>query len=595
MQYKGSIVMEFSAIITMLLVAVVLLLLIVTRLSADIILMGAALLLMLTGILEPAEALAGFSNTGVLTVAVLYVVAAGLTETGAVQWIAQNLLGRPTSVRRAYGRLLLPAAGMSGFLNNTAVVAMLLPAVQDWSARLRIPASKMLIPLSYMAIVGGTMTLIGTSTNLVVNGLLQSEKGVSLRMFDIAFIGVPLTLAVALFIYFFGDRLLPNRQSALEQLDEAREYSVEFTVVAGGPIVGKTVSAAGLRSLTHGYLARIEREDHLVLEVTPETHLDPGDVLIFIGAPQCTGELRQIRGLTPNAGDVQKLSVPHAQRRLVEAIVGADCAGVGMSVKESGFRGRYNAVILSISRNGEMLLGKIGEVKLRVGDTLLMEAGEDFVSHYKNRRDFMLVSTLSDHAPANFKKAPWAIAILLGMVLLNAFGILEVIQAALLAAAAMLATGCLSAGNLRRHIDLQVIIVIAASFALGAAMVKTGAAQMAAEAILIPGMSSFAALAMVFLVTVLCTELLTNNAAAILVFPIAMAVAETVGANFMPFAITVMIAASASFIIPIGYQTNLMVMGPGGYRVWDFVRIGIPVSIISGIVTLTVVPLVWPL
>ena len=587
--------MGFDAVFTMVTIALVLLLLLTTRLSADIIFMGAALVLMITGILEPDEAFVGFSNTGVLTVAVLYVVAAGLTETGAVQWMAQNLLGKPRTVRGAYGRMLLPVGGLSAFLNNTTVVAMLLPAIREWSKRQKLSSSKLLIPLSYMAITGGTITIIGTSTNLVVNGLLKSQKDVSLRMFDIAVVGLPLTAAAALFIFAFGNRLLPERRDALEQLEEAREYIVGFTVLPDGPIAGKSVSAAGLRSLSYGYLARINREDHLVIEVTPETVIDPLDELVFIGAPQCAQELRRMRGLVPSAGDVDKLPVRYAERRLVEAVVGADCASVGQTVRESEFRSKYEAVILSISRDGQMQRGKIGDVRLRIGDTLLMEAGKNFVTRFRDRRDFMLVSHLDDSAPANFRKAPWAILILLAMVLLNAFGIIDVIQAALLAAAAMLATGCLSAGNLRRHIDLQVIIVIASSFALGAAMVKTGAAEIIAETLLFEGISAFGALAMVFVVTVIFTELLTNNAAAILVFPIAMAVADSVGANFMPFAITVMIAASASFIIPVGYQTNLMVMGPGGYKVMDFVRIGVPMSIVSGVVTLSIVPLVWPL
>lgn len=587
--------MGFDAVLTMLVVAAVLGLLAATRLAADVILMSAALALMLMGILTPEEALVGFSNTGVITVAVLYVVAAGLSETGAVQWIAHNLLGRPSSVRGAYARMLLPIGGLSAFLNNTTVVAMMLPAIQEWAAKLRIPASKLLIPLSYMAILGGTVTLIGTSTNLVVDGLLQSEKGVALKMFDIAAVGIPLTVIGALFLTFFGNRLLPDRQGALEQMQSAREYAVEFRVLPRGPLAGKTVAAAGLRNLTHGFLTQVERDERMVVEVSPELVLDPDDVLIFVGAPALANELRQIRGLEPSAGDINKLAIRHSQRRLVEAVVGPDFTGIGQTIRESRFRSRYQAVILSISRSGELMRGKIGDVNLRVGDTLLMETGTDFVRHYRYRRDFMLVSNISNSAPANFRKAPWAILILIAMVLLNAFGVLEVIQAALLASAAMLVTGCLSIGNVRRHIDLQVIIVISASFALGAAMVKTGAAAAIANTLLAVGVGPWGALALVFFVTLCFTELLTNNAAAVLVFPIAMAVADSVGANFMPFAITVMMAASASFIIPIGYQTNLMVMGPGGYRVSDYIRIGIPMSLITAVVTLTIVPLVWPL
>ncbi|WP_258134074.1 MULTISPECIES: SLC13 family permease [unclassified Arthrobacter] len=564
------------------------------RLPADVVLMGAVLILLLSGVLEPAEALVGFANPGVITVAVLYIVAAGLKETGAVQWLANLLLGRPKTQRGAYARLAFPVGALSAFLNNTTVVAMLLPAIQDWSGRLRIPVSKMLIPLSYMAILGGTATLIGTSTNLVIDGLLQSERGVSLGMFDIAAIGVPLAVTGALFLILFAGKLLPTRHGALEQLQAARQYAVEFQVTEDGPVRNKTIAAAGLRSLNYCYLAEIQREQNLVSDVGPETVLHSGDRLTFIGDPRCAGELRKVRGLQPSAGDVGKLDVDHFQRRLVEVVIGPDFAGLGMAVRESRFRSRYKAVVLSISRAGQRLPGKIGDIELRVGDALLLEASLDFVEQYRFRRDFLLVSPINDESPANFRRAPWAVAILVLMVLLNALGLLEVIVAALVAAGLMLATGCVALGKLRRYIDIQVIIVISASFSLGVAMTKTGAASWLAHTLLSVGGGPWMALAAVFFLTVLCTELLTNNAAAVLVFPIAMEIADQIGADFMPFAVAVMIAASASFITPLGYQTNLMVMGPGGYRMQDFVRIGIPMTLLTASVALGLIPLFWP-
>lgn len=587
--------MGIEAVITLCTIATVLLGLAVSRIPADIILMGAVLLLLLTGVLQPVEAFVGFSNPGVITVAVLYVVAAGLNETGAVQWIAHNLLGRPKTTRGAYARLTFPVGGLSAFLNNTTVVAMMIPAVQEWSARLRIPASKMLIPLSYMAILGGTATLIGTSTNLVVDGLLQSERKVSLSIFEISAIGVPLTIAGATFLVLFGNKLLPDRAGTLDQLKSAREYAVEFVVEPGGPICGKNIATAGLRNLTHGYLAEIQREEQLITGVGPDMVLNTGDKLMFIGDPRCATELRKTRGLSPTAGDVGKLDVNHYQRRLVEVVIGPDFAGLGKAIRESRFRSRYQAVVLSISRGGKRQLGKIGDVELHIGDALLLEASTDFVEQYRFRRDFLLVSPINDESPANFRKAPIAISILFAMILLNAIGLVDVIVAAMLAAGAMLATGCLAVGKVRRYIDMQVIIVIAASFALGVAMDKTGAAQMLASSVVGMGGGPWVALAGVYVTTVLCTELLTNNAAAVLMFPIAMEVADQSGANFLSFAIAIMIAASAGFIIPIGYQTNLMVMGPGGYRLMDFVRIGVPMSLLTGSLSLILIPLIWPL
>ncbi|WP_026533698.1 SLC13 family permease [Arthrobacter sp. H14] len=586
--------MGFDAYLTLAVVVAVLAALSLTRLAADVILVAAMVTLMVSGVLTPSEALSGFANTGVITIAVLYVVATGLKETGAVQWIANRLLGQPKNVKQAQLRLLAPASGLSAFMNNTTVVAMFIPAVQEWAGKLRLPPSKLLLPLSYAAIVGGTCTLIGTSTNLVVDGLLQSRLDVSLQMFEMAWVGVPLVIVGGTFLYFFADKLLPDRESVLEQFGSAREYAVEVDVDPRGPLVRQTIASAGLRSLQHGYLADIERDGQLMPGVPPETQLQAGDTLMFIGAPECARELRRIRGLIPANGDVHKLKIDHHKRQLVEAVIGPDFAGLNQSVRESRFRSRYQAVILSISRNGERLPGKVGDIELELGDTLLLETGQDFVDQYRYRRDFLLVSALQDSTPPDFKRAPWALGILISMVVVSAVGLLSILHAAFLAAGAMLAIRCMPYSKARRSIDLSVLIVIASSFALGAAMSKTGAAEQIANWLLFSdGIPPWVGLLLVYAMTVVFTELLSNNAAAVLMFPIAVSVAEQLDVSFMPFVLAIMFAASASFMTPIGYQTNLMVMGPGGYRLSDYFRLGGPLSILMGITVLGIVPLVW--
>ncbi|MDR5865935.1 SLC13 family permease [Halomonas koreensis] len=584
-----------GAYLTLATVLAVLVTLVTTRIAPDVVLMAALAVLVVSGILTPGEALVGFSNPGVMTIATLYVVAAGLKETGAIQWIAHGLLGRPKRLRRAQLRVLLPSAGLSAFMNNTTVVAMFIPAIQEWASRLKLPPSKLLMPLSYAAILGGTCTLIGTSTNLVVDGLLQTERGLSLSMFELAWVGVPLLMVGGVFLMLFADRLLPNRRGVLEQLEQAREYAVEVVVAAKGPLVGKSIADAGLRSLSHGYLADIERHGRLLTAVPPETELQAGDVLVFIGAPECARELRRIHGLRPANGDVHKLDIDHHRRCLVEAVIGPDFAGLGQTVRESRFRSRYQAVILSISRHGQRLPGKLGDIRLQVGDTLLLEAAQDFVDQYRYRKDFLLVSGLNDSTPPDFRKAPLAITILGAMVTASASGWLSILEAALLAGGAMLVTRCVPASKARRYLDLTVLIVIAASFALGAAMAKTGAAaQIAQWLLLIDGLAPWTALAVIYAMTVIFTELITNNAAAVLMFPIAMAVAEQLGVNELPFAVAIMFAASASFMTPLGYQTNLMVLGPGGYRFLDYLRLGAPLSLIVGVTAVGLIPVVWP-
>ncbi|MDO6565150.1 SLC13 family permease [Amphritea sp. 1_MG-2023] len=587
--------MEFSAGLTLLLLASVLLLLIFSRIAADMVLMAALGLLILAKVLTPAEALVGFSNPGVMTIAAFYVIAAGLKETGAVGWVGQLLLGLPNSEKQSLLRVILPTAVLSAFMNNTAVVAMFIPAVQDWARRIKIPVSKLLLPLSYAAILGGTCTLIGTSTNLVVDGLLQAETGVALGMFDLAWVGVPVLLIAGGLIILLAPLLLPARKGVVEQLESAREYVVELVVSPSGPVVGKTVAQAGLRQLTYGYLVDIKRRGALLTAVAPDSVLEADDVLVFIGAPESAHELRGVRGLMPQDDGFEKLNIAVQERCLVEAVVGPDFFGLGQTIRESRFRGRYRAAILSVCRQGQRLDGKIGDVRLQVGDTLLMEASDDFVSQYRSRRDFLLVSALNESTPPDFAKAPLAIGTLLMMVLVSALGLLSILEAAILAAGVMLATRCVSVSRARRNVDLSVLIVIAASFALGAAMVKTGNARMIAEWVLFhDGISPWQALIVMYLMTVLFTELITNNAAAVLMFPVAMALADQLGVSYMPFVIAVMFAASASFITPLGYQTNLMVYGPGGYRFSDYARLGIPLSLTTAVVSLLLIPQIWP-
>jgi len=585
--------MGYEAYLTLAIVMAVLITLIVSSIATDVILMSALAALVITGVLTPLEGLAGFSNPGVMTIATLYIVAAGLKETGAIQWIAGRLLGQPNGVRQGLAKVIMPTSVMSAFMNNTAVVAMFIPSIQEWSKRVNIPASKLLIPLSYAAILGGTCTLIGTSTNLVVDGLMQSTFDYKMGMFSLTWLGLPLLLVGGTFLYFFADRLLPDRQGTIEQLGNAREYSVDVIVDENGPLVGKTIEEAGLRNLSFGYLVEIHRGSRILSAVAPDTQLQAGDELVFIGAPECARELRQIHGLNPANGDVDKLKIASHERCLVEAVIGPEFVGLEQSIKDSRFRTRFQAAILSVSRNGQRITGKIGDIRLQVGDTLLLETGQDFVGQYRSRRDFLLVSAMNDSTPPAFSKAPFALYVLLGMVLLSASGLLSILEAAFLAAGAMLVTRCISVTKARRNIDLTVITVIAASFSLGEAMTKTGMAEQIAQWLMFGGMSPWVMLAIVYVLTTLFTEVITNNAAAILMFPIAVSIAQQLGVDHMPFVIAVMFAASASFIMPLGYQTNLMVMGPGGYQTSDFLKIGIPMSIIVSVTSIVLIPFIW--
>jgi len=598
--------MDIGLIIVFGVVLGVLGLLMLTRIAADAILAAALTVLLAVpvptdgrwklGVISPSDGLSGFSNAGMLTVGVLFVVVAGLRETGAIDWIASHVLGRPRSERSALVRVMAPVWGMSIFLNNTPVVAMMISAIQDWSKRLRIAPSRLMIPLSYSAILGGMCSLIGTSTNLVVAGLVIAHTDLEpLGMFDISRIGVPASVLGFVYLMVLGPRLLPDRQSAQSTLSDARQYTMELLVPASGPLPGKTVDQAGLRNLPGCFLVEIERDGELLSAVGPEQVLRSGDRLLFAGVIDAIRDLVNTRGLAPATDQVFKLDAPRFRRRLFETVVAPGSSLVGRTIRGSAFRNVYNGVVIAVARNGERVRGKIGEIELHVGDLLLVEADPGFAQRNEGSRDFLLVRPLEDSTPRRHDRAPIALAILIAMVLLATFRVYPMLVAAMLAAGAMVLTRCCSITVARRSIDWSVLIVIGSALGIGAAMERTGAADLVARAVLAAaGNNPWLVLLGIYAVTSLLTEVVTNNAAVALTFPITLPIASALDADLMPFIITIMMAGSASFATPLGYQTNLMVYGPGGYRFGDFTRVGLPLNVIVGLVTVTLTPLVFP-
>lgn len=588
--------MTLEILITLAVVAAVFVLLASTRLDTDLVLVSAMMAVTFAGIISPSQALDGFSSPGVMTIAALYLVVAGLRETGAMAWISRWVLGRPRSLMVAQAKLMAVTSALSGVINNTPVVALFIPVAQEWSARYGFPISKLLMPMNHVVTLAGMCTLIGTSTNLIVSSLLRAAvPDVQLGLFDIAAVGLPLTIVGITYALLIGSRLLPDRQGPVEQLQNAREYSVEARVLPGGPLVNRTIAEVGLRSMKYAYVLEIERDERLMTAVGPDEVLRSDDRVTFVGVVDAVNELRRVPGLSVAEDQRFKLNLRNSQRCLIELVLSRTCPMIGQTVRETHFRSVYRAAILSISRDGARLDGKLGDVRLRAGDTLLIEADHGFVERHRYSRDFLLVSSLRDSTPPDFKRAPVALAILAGMVAVAATELMSLFEAAFLAAGLMVATRCVPLSVGRRSIEYPVLVGIAASFALGAALSESGTADLIAGAIgSLAGSDPFWSLALLYLVTVLTTELITNNAAGVMMFPIAMATASGTDASVMPFVIAVMIGASAGFVTPIGYQTNLMIYGPGGYRFSDYLRFGLPLSVLVGITAVVLIPRIWP-
>ncbi|RNF49066.1 TRAP transporter large permease subunit [Marinomonas hwangdonensis] len=568
-----------------------------TRISPHVVMMGVMTILSALGILSATEALAGFSNSGLITVAAMFVVAAGVYGSGGVDLLVNKVLGQPTSVRSALCRIFPPVVLLSGFLNNTPVVATMIPAIHAWARKIKIPPSKLMIPLSYTAILGGTLTLVGTSTNLVINGQYQALTGeAGFSLFSITAVGIPVALAGMAFIWLFLPRWLPDR-SEKQAFGNLREFTLEVTVDPSGPLVGKTVQGANLRQLERVYLVEVERQGTILTAVSSEEVLHGGDRLVFAGDTQAISDLLRIHGIVASSeeGEISSLNKDRAERCLVEAVVSPHCAALGKNIRDAKFRDRYGAVVLAVARNGERVKGNLGNIYLEAGDTLLLEARPAFVTRQRYNKDFLLINDLDTETPRH-ERAWLSWGILIGVVVAAGFGVISMLNAALIGAGLMIVTGCCTISQAEKSLDLTVLITIAASFSLGAALQKTGVAEWLAYYIIdLSAGTPWLMLIMTYVVVSLLTETITNNAAAVLMLPIVLEVTEKASLNNEPFIFAIMMAASASFATPLGYQTNLMVYGPGGYRFSDFLKVGIPMNIFIGAVTLLVLILGWPL
>ena len=558
---------------------------------------GAVVALLVTGVVTPAEAFAGLSNPAPITVAALYVLARAVEKTGAMQPMVAATLGSGGGHRSSLARLLIPTAAASSLLNNTPIMAMLVPQVENWAHRTGESPSRYLMPMSFAAILGGMVTLIGTSTNLVVSGLLTDSGAPPLGMFELTPVGLPIAVVGVALVLLLAGRVLPDRRPARADLSEGfREFVVRMVVEPGGALDGHSVEAGQLRNLAGVFLVEIERDGEVIAPVSPQTLLRGNDRLTFVGRADVVVDLHTTRGLI-SAEQKHLAEFDTVRHTFFEAVLGPASPLIGQSLKEAGFRARYQAAVIAIHRAGRRIDAKLGGVDLRPEDTLLMLSDSGFQERWRDRSAFLLVSRLGGVPPAVSRKA-WIVATVgAGVVVSAAVGLLPVLSAALVGALVLVMSGVLTPAEARGAIDLDVILVIAGAFGLAGALESSGLAADIAHLVgtVFGPLGPSGGLAGIVLTTVLLKSLITNNAAAVLMFPIAMSAAAELGMHSRGFAVAVALASSASFLTPLSYQTNLMVYGPGGYRFGDFARLGAPLVVLVMLATVLLVPWFWPL
>ena len=597
--------MPLVALLSVAIVAAVILALATNRGGLETAMVGGLILLLIVGAVEPQTAFHGFGHHAVVAIAALFVVAAGLRETGATMSAGPALLGRPKSVAGAQLRLMVPVALLSAFINNTPVVAMYLPIVRDWAKRIRVSPSKLFIPLSFSSQLGGQLTLIGSASNLIVMEMylehLASEglavPGHVMQFWGPAFLGLPAATAGMLYMISVSPKLLPER-IMVPRTVRYRSYTAQMEVLPGSAIARATLESSGLLQMQGLYLFQIQRMGRVIAEPPPDTQLQAGDRLGFVGNLEPIIDIQQVRGLAPvQRQDTGAVADP-STRELVQVVIAVDSPFVGQHVRDLRLRPVYDAAIVAVHRNKTSLQKKIGDIRIQPGDTLLLETRHGFWDRHRSSSDFSLVTPVSTFAPQQHHRLKRSIFVfglfLVGMLALPLDPVIICLCTALL----MVVSGCLPMGKALRSVDLRVVVVIGAALGMSAALDYTGAVAWISES-LVELCSDFGIgrRGMLFIVTLTASafaQVVTQNGAAALTFPIAMATALQLGVHPEPFAFCLILGANLSFLSPVAYQTNLMVFGPGGYRFLDFPRVGLGLTVLLSIVCALVAPIVFP-
>ena len=565
-----------------------------TKLRADVVFLAAIGVLFVTGVLDAKEAFSGFSSTSVIVIGVLFVVVAGLTYTGVLQWIVRHLLGQPNSYGKAVIRLMLPVAGLSSFLSNTTVVAMFVGIVKMWSKKLGISPSKLLIPLSYASGMGGVCTLIGTPPNLIISGLYADKTGETMNVLATAIPGL-FCLFIGVLSVIAMRKLLPDRQAPESAFEATSEYTLELLVPSDNKYIGKKLGDAGLFDVKGGTLISMYHFDDVPSPVSKDEYLMGGDRLVYAGQIDELLELSKSHGLVSADHHIFSLSEVDVSNPVRTAYVTFGSSLIGKTIGGSTFEKDNNLTLIAVARRGQRITTSPRQVVLQAGDTLLLACPSKLdvsTGPLTSQLQFFDSNQVVNIGPKTLISA----AIMVAMVAVSALGIMPLLQCAFIAAAAMLLLRCCNVEQAMKAINWDILMVFAGSVVLGLAIQKTGIAERLALGILdVCGTNPIVVMTSICFVGTFITEFISNTAAGAMFFPIMYQAAEKLGYDPFPFLIALMVSVSSSFATPIGSPTHMLVYAPGGYRFSDFMRIGLLMNIIILAANIFIVNIVYPL
>lgn len=599
--------MAFQSTFVLIVLCLLIVALAFDKMKPGMLFFSAVILFMLTGTITPQEALAGFSNKGMITVAILFLVSEGVRRSGALNKIIRLILpSKKMKVGASLLQILPPIAAISAFLNNTAVVVIFAPIIKRWSEHLNMPATKFLIPLSYATILGGLCTLIGTSTNLVVNGMMQTHGYSGFSMFELGKIGLPVTFIGILYLISVSRWLLPGKIKDSNKNYDYKEYSYNMLVSSGSPFHGETIKDGKIKMLQQFEVRSVLRDGTILSLNESDIVICENDQLVLGGKSGSVTQLAGMEGIEfCGISDIEKEFVRKKAIKQVEAVLGPRFPGINKTLGEFDFFRHYGAVVTAVHRNGETISVGLDRLVLKEGDNLVLLTDGTFIPTWGDSSVFLLLSDMGDFStPGNKTKRYISVGLVLLMIIGATLGELlpaidglkfDMFFFAAFTVVIMAWTNIIPTQNYTKFVNWDILITIACAFGISKAMMNSGIADTIAHNIInmADDYGPYAILAALYLITNIFTEVITNNAAAALAFPISLSVANQLGIDPTPLFVTICVAASAGFATPIGYQTNLIVQSVGNYRFTDYVKIGLPLNIIVFILSIILIPLIW--